>query len=221
MKINIFFLYTSLLSFFLVLSCERTSTQELSLTLEEKAKKALETFKELITEDTYDQLGFKTVSEKTQIALGERIPFYHIGFDQIQNFEKDHNPNDLLNHQAEYFFPVLVEDSIRSSISFKNYDGIWKTAQYGRSNFTKAIAIVRAEQAKEHQKGHDEYFAIHIPALYLIFISHFEEDVLMMRPVYEDDRIGLISSETLPATEALSQVSEYADIHKGGLKKIE
>lgn len=182
------------------------------------ARAALETFKELVSAQNYQRMGFESLEEVAMIKLGEPVPLYHIGLDKLKAFPGGEDASTLLTDQHEVIFPIMVNDNVRSSIAVKKRDETWEAAAYGQANMTKALTEVRQAHSQESGLRYSDYFALQVPAMYLLFIGHHADGKLMLTPVYDNEEYGFKAGETESGQELVANLVKYAQDFEGALR---
>lgn len=183
----------------------------------EAAAKSLDALRRLASEENYRKLGFESLEEIERIKLGTPIPVYFVGLESLQKFDPGDDPNTLITQPHEMIYPVLVDDNVRCSLGMKERGGQWQVRTYGRPNVSRALAKVRDDHAASGSRSQADYFAVEIPALYLIFIGHRTGGALLLTHVHDHEDLGFNSGQTAPAAEVFAKISAAAKDFKGPL----
>lgn len=182
----------------------------------EPATKSLQEIRGLVAEQNYRKLGFESLDEIARMTLGEPIPVYFVGLETLQKFNPADDPNLLLTNPHEMIYPVLVDGKVRCSLGLKSNGGEWQVRTFGRPRISRALAKLR-DAAASGALSQSDYFAVEIPAMYLIFIGHRAGGNLMLTYVHDDAGLGFVAGQTAPATEVFAKISEAAITYKGAL----
>lgn len=198
--------------FFIALSACAKKQQDSQIALE-----SIEKVRQLVAEENYRKLGFQSLDEVERMTLGEPIPIYFVGLETIQKFNAGDDPNALLGQPHERLYPVLVDGNVRCSLGMKQDGGEWQVTSFGKPGIARGLARVRDNHADASPLEKEDYFAVEIPSLYLIFIGHKTGDALMLTHVHEHGDLGFDVGETEPAADVFAKIAASAVAHKGAL----
>jgi hypothetical protein len=165
------------------------------------AEQALQTFDEIVTQENYQALGFRTPEEVETAELGQPLTVLRVPLDRLQSYSTDRNPEELLVDERRIIYPITVDKEVRSSIAVEGSDQHWKATDFGSPKLIRSLAQFQ-------QKPSD--FIVQIPAFNLYFIARRSDNILFLTPIVDDMRFGFISGETLTATAAFETIAPYA-----------
>jgi hypothetical protein len=170
------------------------------------ATQGLETLKQMVNANNYQGMGFNSVQDAAAVTLGEPLPIYRIGLDQLKVFKRGDDPQKLLADDKRILYPVLVNGQATSSISVEAKNDGWRATDFGNANLMKAIA--RVQPAKGD-------FFVQIPALKVYFVGHIADNTLILTPTLDDPRFQFAAGKPLPADVALLAIQPTAQTYNG------
>ena len=142
---------------------------------EDAADNALGILRDL-AEDNYTLLGFRSADEAESATLGMPLTMYLVPLDQLQAFEADASPSDLLHDSEIVLYPVLVDNTIRSAVSIQHSDDGWTPVAFGNVTLIQAIAETDLQEGD---------FIVQVPALGLYFVGARSDDELLLTSIVE------------------------------------
>ncbi|MBZ5614664.1 MAG: hypothetical protein LAO23_11695 [Acidobacteriia bacterium] len=178
------------------------------------ASKSLAQFRQLITEQNYERMGFKSMQEVQSSSLGSPLQVFKVRLDELQKYTTDTNPDKLIHGGDEFLYPVLFENQVRSSVLVADVAGTWKAVSFGKSDSTKVITTVR-DRALPQGAAVTSRFLVQIPALNLSFIAYRAAEKLMLTPLFDDSRFNFKVEQSLPADEVFKRILPAAKEHSG------
>ncbi len=153
------------------------------------------------------------------MTLGTPIPVYFVGLETLRKFTPGDDPNTLLTSPHEMIYPVLVDGNVRCSLGLKEQGGEWQVRTYGRPRLSRALAKIRDSQTAAGAAPED-YFAVEIPSMYLVFIGRKNGEALLLTHVHDHEEFGFNSGETAPAAEVFAKIANAAGNYPGPLPQI-
>ena len=172
------------------------------------AANALDTLRALVTEQNYKNLGFDSVSEVKNAALGAPLPVYEIGLDRLKGYEAGQDGNALLTPTEEILYPVAVGGETRSSVSVVKKERGYVPSSFGKASIAKGLARFRGQDTAAT-------FAVHIPILGLYFLGRRIEGRLMVTPVVESTRPPLRAGAIVPIEEIVKAIGPLLRAYNG------
>ncbi len=169
------------------------------------AMKSLETFKQLVTEENYSAMGFSSKDEISKAQLGEPLKIYIVRLDQLQKYNENTNPNELLTEQQKYIYPVTVNGDTKSSLSVARFNDEWKSSSFGSPNYIMMLAKFRSNNS----------FVVNVLALNLSFIGTREDNKLMLTPIMDYPTFDFKAGQTMPAEDVFKRILPEAREHDG------
>jgi hypothetical protein len=158
----------------------------------EQALRWLENLQKVITPETYKALGFESVEEAHRAKLGSPLPVFMVRLDRLKEYNKETDPNSLLDYTHHIIFPVNVGGVQRTGLTLKEKDGQWQLASFGRPSFTKALTRTLQTEADSSKSLPESFFVVEIPALHDYFIARRSDNNLLLSMAIGD------SSQKLP-----------------------
>ena len=182
------------------------------------ATEGLQSFRSLVDEQNFRDLGFESQDEVTSATLGEPVSVYLVRLDQLREFQPEADPNKLLTATSEMIFPVLVKDQARSSITLTQEGGKWVAAGFGGAKLVRQLAKVRGNLgASESTPGTPDMF-VKVPALNVYFVARQNQKPggeLMLTPLTDQPDYRMKEGGSIPAKEAFSALVPAAKLHDG------
>jgi hypothetical protein len=179
------------------------------------ALRALETFGNIVNENNFMSMGFKSVQETKTAQLG--IPFqeFTIELGKLKTYEPGANPNQLLDGGHIAYFPVNVQTETRSSIMLVKEKDQWKAVSYGSANLIKLLASTRSRLQRATGMPISSFFAVRIPAMNLYFVGYRMDQQLMLTPILDNPEYKLKSGTPISGEDVFRTLLPYAKAHDG------
>src|SRR5690554_5922821 len=127
----------------LLISSMHANPQERELRIRETqpvAKEALETFKKLVTEENFNNLGFDSLEEIRSAVIGTPLVDYMVRLDMLRKFDSRSNPSELLTPTNLVYYPLIIKKQTKSSITISKIKEQWQAVSYGGANIIKIIS---------------------------------------------------------------------------------
>src|SRR5215211_4018067 len=131
------------------------------------ATQALATFRKLVNAQNYKELGFESPDEVANAALGQPMRTSMVRLDQLKAYKASDDPNRLLNDLNQVYYPITVQNNVRSAISLEQANGRWKATGFGPANLAKQVA-----RAKTAAGAETEPILVHVAPFNLYFTGH-------------------------------------------------
>ena len=163
----------------------------------------METFKSLVSEENYKEIGFESPKDIYSATLDTPIVDFFIPLDQLIKYEPNNNPDDLLRSTNRIYYPVLVNTQVRSSITLSKIEGKWQAVSFGSPIFIGSVTNTLKQSMKESKLNYSEYFVVRIPSLNIYFLAYRSQGELLFVPLLDDTRLGFKSGVSLLANKAL------------------
>lgn len=179
------------------------------------ASEAIETFKELITEENYERMGFGSLDEVDIATLGVPIQVFMVRLDHLKEYEPGTDPESLLSGGDEFNYPLLVNEEVRSSIIVMKRNDEWKAVSFGGPNLITLLTEIRRAKSEETQLPLSSFSAVRVPALNFYFLAHRVEEGLMFTPLLDDPDFGFGAGATMPADLVFETILPAAQEHDG------
>jgi hypothetical protein len=175
---------------------------------ETAAREALKFFPMLVTPETAPELGFDAVPEDASaLQLGCPLPIFYIRHDALKAHLAGHDVRKLLVDGEERLFPVYKDGKVVSSVVVAKQEGVWSFKSLGDSNLVKDLSEVRDRQALVSGKGLANYFIVHIPSMYHMFIGHYDSaGKLMLTHIHDNAEYGFARHATQTGEQVINAI---------------
>lgn len=216
-------LWPALLSIALVLfvpACNRSGGQQQTTNqggevqtfsdAQSAAARALETFRKLVTNDNYKEMGFESRDEVAAASLGQPNRVYAVGLDKLREYQAGSDANRLLADANRVIYPVAVKEQVRSSVSVEQRDGKWRATDFGSPGLAKQIGQATRSLAASSPKPEDGPFIVHVQPFNLYFLGHRADNRLLLTPLGDYSSFNLKSGATAPADEIFAALTPFA-----------
>jgi len=187
----------------LAAGCARSSavSQPSHPQADDAAREGLETLKQLITNQNYRSMGFDNLAEVSTAVVGPEWKVSTVHLDRLKSYTVGADPSTLLTPSNETIYPVLVGNSVRSSISVSQAPGGYRASGFGKAPVIK-------ELAKYHTGSS---VVIWIPALNLYYVGEGSGPNLRLTPIADDSRLQLRAGVAASAREVFNQLVPIAN----------
>jgi hypothetical protein len=180
------------------------------------AENSLETFRKLVNNQNYKELGFESLDEVASASLGEPIHNFLVRLDQLREYQPDSDPNELLTDAKQVYYPVHVKDQVRSSIIVEQANDKWKSAGLGNAGLAKQIAQARKEAVAPSGGTSSPDVIVQVPALGVYFIGRRTIDNnLTLTPLATYPTYNLRAGAAQPAKEVFATLVPFAKTYNG------
>lgn len=161
------------------------------------ASTALATFRDLVDEQNYQELGLQSPQEISALTLGRSLRVFWVPLDSLKNFKPGSNPDFLLKGGDEFIYPVVVENWPRASIVVQKVNEQWTATGFGGAKLARLLFKVQA----------DSTFAVRVPALHLYFTAYHTAGVLMLGPLLDQPDLDLFAYQYRRAEQIFQALS--------------
>ncbi|MBN2223702.1 MAG: hypothetical protein JW765_03410 [Deltaproteobacteria bacterium] len=186
-----------------------------SKTAEQVALEALKILSELTTPQNYREMGFKGLEDARTTSVGEYFVIYWVGLDQLKEYKKGDDPRKMLSGGDQRIYSVLSRGVVSSSITLSNIKGQWEATSFGESPTIKSIENSVSINKRNVKDSEETYFFVKLLALNLEFIGYYQDDTLMLAPLYDYPDFGFTVNTPIPAVEVFEKVQPTALEHDG------
>jgi hypothetical protein len=167
-----------------------------------------------------EDLGFTSVAEAAdgKTELEAPFPIVRIDFGKLVAFTKSSDPATLLMPTGEFFYPVSVGGTVRSSLRVRKVrpnpqtGKEWRTIDWG-------ISVIRLlDQTKKIAGTSNSSFAVWIPELNRYFLGDIQNGKHLIIPLVNEPRSDLqFKAHTpLPAEEVFERLVPEAKKRPAG-----
>lgn len=212
MRIRILFLA----SLFLFVS--HAPAQEVSIKIDELkpvALRALETYGNMVNENNFMRMGFKSVQETKTAQLGTPFQEFTIALGKLKTYEPGANPDQLLDGGHIAYFPVNVQTETRSSIMLVKDNDQWKAVSYGSANLIRLLASARSSLQRATGLPISSFFVVRIPAMNLYFVGYRMDQQLMLTPILDNTEYKFMSGTPIAGKDVFRTLLPHAKAHDG------
>lgn len=105
------------------------------------AQKSLYDNRALMEED-FEAMGFESRAEVSAATLGTPIPVFLVQIDSVKNLAKGAKPDSQFIDIRRWYFPLMVNGQVRSSIVVEQYPYGYVAVSFGDAPLIKGIAEV-------------------------------------------------------------------------------
>jgi hypothetical protein len=145
------------------------------------AEEALITMKRLAANGAYNVLGFNTKEQALGASLGEGIPIFDIGTQELKAYTIETDPSRLLTICNRVVNPVLIDGNVKSSIAIVKSGASWSVGEFGRP--TTASALQMAVKSMGGLSGPRPGFVALVPSQNLYLKGKFAGGGVQIRAV--------------------------------------
>lgn len=142
---------------------------------------SLSTFRDLIDEQNYKEMGLRSLQERSVLALGRSLRVFWVSLDSLKHFTAGGNPDHLLSGGNKYLYPVAVRDSVRASIAIEKVNGRWQPTMLGGAKVARSLFKVQPDSILGSLSA--PRFAVEVPALGILFTAYRTGGALMLVPL--------------------------------------
>jgi hypothetical protein len=137
-------------------------------TPDQAAARGLTTLRKLATEETYEDLGFESLSEVERGSLAPSFRVFFVRLDSLRDFSQSDDARRLLIDAKRYVYPVMVEGNPRSAITVELLNNRWEAVGFGGGGLIAEYAKLRMMKTGEKS---EEFVAVQVPAMQLNFLG--------------------------------------------------
>jgi hypothetical protein len=171
------------------------------------ARNALATFRNLVTPDNYQELGFASLDEVGSAQLGAPLPVSMVELDELREYQAGRDPSMLLTSLHQDYYPVQVEEQTRASILIERMDEGWAAVSFGNAGLAERVATMRTRIAATAEGEPSEFAIVQVPALGIYFLGHRDrQGELQLTPLTDHPTFELRAGQTLPAREVFASL---------------
>ena len=175
------------------------------------ANQALVTFRKLVNAQNYKELGFESADEVANASLGAPLSTAMVNLEQLKAYKAGDDPNRLLNNLDKVYYPVAVQNAVRSTITVEQLNGRWRATGFGPANLAKQIDSARKIAANANAQQQ----LVHVAPFNLYFVANRVEGKLMLTPVADYSTYNLKAGATLSADQVFNALVPFAQQYNG------
>lgn len=179
------------------------------------AARGLETFRKLVTNDNFKELGFESKDEVASAALGEPKRVYSVGLEQLRQYQPGGDASRTITDANRVMYPVSARDQVRAAISVELKDGKWRATDFGSSGLAKQIAQASKSISASSQRPEDAPIIVHVQPFNLYFLGQRSDNRLMLTPLGDYSSMNLKTGATTTADEVFAALQPLAREYNG------
>lgn len=165
-----------------------------------------------MTSDESRELGFTSSAEAARATVGAPLPVYSVELAALRNFKSGNDAGALLKAVPAFFYPVLLDGTVRSGVRVENNGTGWETTRVGNAGL--ATAVARAQLALP-MPDEPETALVQVLALNLVFVGQRNAGEWMLVPVIDDASVKLKAGSAERAADVLARLAPLAARHSG------
>lgn len=180
-------------------------------TAKQAAEASLADLSDLVESPVPAKRGFGSAAEAKSAAITGGIPVYSVNLDQLVKYTPDQDAATLLIDKQEVFFPIMVQDELRSSVRVrKRPDGNWEAFQFAGGAPAKAIYdnVQRASSSAKTNPGNISL--VEIRGLSALLVAHQEGGVLTVTVAKDVPGTSFTAGDSRSASEVLTEYAAFA-----------
>lgn len=170
----------------------------------------------LVTSQNLALMGFQSKQEVSIATVSvPGIDVRQVRLGDLREYRPSTNPSQLLQESDLRIYPVTVNGVTRSAITFGKYPSGWKPVSYGYAGLARLLTAARASSAAATGRPLEDFFAVQIRALNVIFLGYFDSDKLFLNPVVSDRTLRLFTGRAGSAEQVFRSLVPAAQQHNG------
>jgi len=183
------------------------------------ASDSLKLFTVLVTLENAKKMGFDDgVVETSDLSLGQPFPVFYIRHDALAERQEGSEVKELLQDRNEMLFPVRKAGKLVSSITVTRKNGGWAFKSLGNANLIKDLVEVRNKNAAGSGRPKSEYFIVHVPSMYHIFVGHYDASgKLRLTYVHDEPEHEFRKGGTDDGQDVIDRISINARLNRQAL----
>lgn len=174
------------------------------------ANQSLATFRKLVNAQNFKELGFESADEVANAALGTPLRTSMVKLEQLKAFKSGDDVNRLLSELPQVYYPVTVQNQVRSTVTVEQANGKWRATGFGPANLAKQV-----ERASKAGAASGAQILVHVAAFNLYFVGTRVENRLVLTPVGDYASYNLKAGASLPAEEVFTALVPFAQQYNG------
>jgi hypothetical protein len=198
-----------------VVASAQLKPAEIPKEAQDEAQRSLPVLHQMVTPETYKNLGFQSVDEASRATLGAPMRVLMVPLDRLKEYQPGAKIEEMLQDTNEVRYPVSVDGQVRTSVVMRQIEGKWQVARFGRPALTQSLDLVRKRVVTAETPA-EATFEVNIPALNLYFLGREVGSNLMLTSAVDDPRFDLKQGEEVDAQQVFSKIAPYARELKTG-----
>jgi hypothetical protein len=174
------------------------------------ATQSLATFRKLVNAQNFKELGFESADEVANAALGTPLRTSMVKLEQLKAYKSGDDVNRLLSELPQVYYPVTVQNQVRSTVTVEQANGKWRATGFGPANLAKQI-----DRASKAGAASGAQILVHVAPFNLYFVGTRVENRLVLTPVGDYASYNLKAGASLPADEVFTTLVPFAQQYNG------
>jgi hypothetical protein len=120
--------------------------------MEKTARKTLEEYKKVFSEDEARKIGFDSKSDFKKSLLGKPFKLYTIAPDAMMNYQEGSEFKKIVTEANYYIYPIISDGVNKALMWMYQKEGQWEVARIGSSKLARAL---RSTEGTIRQKNEE------------------------------------------------------------------
>jgi hypothetical protein len=175
----------------------------------------------VVNEQNYKSFGFESLEESRAARTGSPLPVMIVDLTAVAEFAQDQPLKGSLRDDGRLWYPVLVDDRVRTSLELVLQKDRWIPGAFGGTREIQTLVAVRDKLPELLQQRNVEapytVSVVQMPTLLATFL-HVESGAgdYLIPAMIQPQRYGLENATVYPAEEVMLGLKDYAArIEKG------
>jgi len=165
-----------------------------------------------MSSDDSRELGFASSAEAARATVGAPLPVYSVELAALRDFKPGNDAGALLKAVPAFFYPVLLDGTVRSGVRVENNGSGWDTTRIGNAGLATAVARARLALPKPDDP---DTALVQVLALNLVFVGQRSSGDWLLAPVIDDASVKLKVGSAERAADVLARLAPLAAQHTG------
>jgi hypothetical protein len=175
---------------------------------EDAAAQALQELVTLVDAGNYRDLGFDTVGEVRRAGLGQPMAVFDVRLDGLKTYVAGQSVDALLARSPETIYPVVVDNTVKSSVVITRGQAGYTPAEFGRAFLVRRAAPFRHGQGGE--------FIVRIAALNSYFLGRRDAGGMELVPIAVNPQSQLTEGAAIRAPQVFEALVPFARAYRDG-----
>jgi hypothetical protein len=173
-----------------------------ALALRTAARRELAASQDLVGEDTYRDLGLASVTEASQLELGEPMTLYELDLDDLTRIARGESLR--LKSTRQVLVPLKVGKQTRAGLVLRKRWVGWEAVNFGFGAPARRLTDLRQQQARLTGLPLTAFAAVSVPRLEVYLLSWMQENRLRLIPTRPIQDLKLEALQAQDAGEVVS-----------------
>jgi hypothetical protein len=184
--------------------------------LHKAAVKGRNQYQLMVNADNFRMLGLNRISDAAMTKLGTPSKDYLVRLDQLKEYKKGDDPAKLLTDTGIVYYPIVLDDKIRNTVTLAMQQDQWKVVSIGDAVRSQKRSDALRESAKVLNKTVESHFTVRVPGLNLEFEAVIDSSgLLQLTPILDFPEWGLRAGIPEPASTVFLKLVPAAKGDKG------